>query len=238
MEPRSPQPNQRWWTCLLLSLALHAAVLSVAVERHAPLELVPPTVVTVQFLRPSASPPVEQDSPPTAPEPVIDEPTGPVLLESPAIELLEIAPRTSQIEVAQPKAEEPRIDPVVTRRILSSRFGLEPESERTWLTRVDEAKAPDPDAFLVPNRPSMDMVLNSPSLQLPFEDRRIYIIDSYSPGIEGSFERFWDRVTLPFGWTTKGGTHFECAWILVIGGCGWGPNELFYRELKRREKES
>lgn len=223
---------------MLLSLVVHAAVLSIVVDSPAPLNPGPAVVVSLKLHRPTPEPLLEQWAPPTALERIVEAPARPVRFKPAEIELLEIRPQASQDQVAGLANEAPIDDPVLTRRILSSQFGVESESERTWLTRVDEMAAPDPDAFLIPQRASMDVVLNTPSLQLPFEDRRIYLIDSYSSGLEGSIERFWDRVTLPFGWTTKGGTHFECAWILIVAGCAWGPNELFYRELKRREKES
>ena len=80
-------------------------------------------------------------------------------------------------------------------------------------------------------------MLNSPSLQLPFADKRIYLVDSYSPGFGGSVERFFDNVTVPFGWTTNNNTRVQCAWVLVFAGCNWGHVSLFHREAKRRKPE-
>lgn len=73
-------------------------------------------------------------------------------------------------------------------------------------------------------------------IQLPFVDTRIYLVDSYDAGIGGSVERFFDSVTVPFGWTTEGGLRVQCAWMMIIAGCTWGDKELFYRKAERRKE--
>ncbi len=43
----------------------------------------------------------------------------------------------------------------------------------------------------------------------------------YSPGIAGSTERFFDKITIKKTFTTKYGTKIHCALIGLIGVCGW-----------------
>lgn len=238
MGPRSLQSSQRWRTCLLLSLALHAALLSIVFEKQPPAGFSPSRILSLRLLSPPPHPSVDMHAREASPNPVMKDTSGPVRPQRSTTELSEVPTNTTQAGTVESEDEEPTDDPHLLPRILSSQFGVDSESDREWLSRVNEADSPDPDAFLYPEQRSMEMALSTPSIQLPFEDRRIYLIDSYSAGINGSIERFWDRVTLPFGWTTKHGTHFECAWVLIIGGCAWGPNAMFQQKAKRREKES
>ena len=38
--------------------------------------------------------------------------------------------------------------------------------------------------------------------ELPFEDTRIYLVDSYVDGIMGGIDRFWNDVSIPFGYSS------------------------------------
>lgn len=120
-------------------------------------------------------------------------------------------------------------------RILSRQFEYEtPES----LFGPKEPMVDGKPEYYARYRPALKQVLNEPSLQLPFRDTRVYLVDSYSAGFGGSVERFFDNVTVPFGWTTKNNTRVQCAWVLVIAGCSWGHNSLFYREARKRKSNA
>lgn len=128
----------------------------------------------------------------------------------------------------------PRARSTNSRRILSSQFDYE-HSVRRPLFGTAETKADETD-FHFRERATLETVLNQPSLQLPFEDTRTYLVDHYEDGIMGGIEKFWDRVTVPFGFTTSNNTRVQCVWVLVIAGCGWGHKSLFHQPARYRER--
>jgi hypothetical protein len=156
---------------------------------------------------------------------------------APPVQAVSEPPREEIARREPPPEPEPAVDepqpPVITaHRIISD---------------LAEARARDPLALLenepgrqtgfqAPIGRSLDEVLNAPSLQLPFQDRRIYLVDSYAPGIGGSIDRFFDSVTVPFGFQTKNNTRIQCAWILVLAGCAWGDASLFYAADRARKR--
>jgi hypothetical protein len=181
--------------------------------------------MTVQVRLSSPQPPIEQ-SPETAPFlEALRQPGNPILEELPAAP--QAVQRQPVIEVVQPATDS-------TRRVLSSQFDYE-NSVYEPLFGVNSPIEEKPD-FYVRQRSSLETVLNQPSLQLPFEDTRIYLVDSYDNGFMGGMEKFWDSVSVPFGFTTKNNTRVQCVWVLVIAGCGWGHESLFHRPARLREK--
>jgi len=171
----------------------------------------------------------------------------PRFLEQPAVAepLLEWRePETSALEELPPApviAPQPQVPDVVRQtpsenrtRVLSSQFDFENRVDEPLFGSVKQQEdGPD---YHVRQRTSLEMVLNQPSLQLPFEDTRTYLVDSYDDGIMGGIDRFWDTVAVPFGFTTKNNTRVQCVWVLVIAGCGWGHKTLFHRPARLREK--
>ena len=121
-----------------------------------------------------------------------------------------------------------------SKRVLYSQFDYE-RSVRQPLFGIAEQKADAPD-FYLRQRATLESVLNQPSLQLPFEDTRIYLVDHYEEGMMGGIEKFWDRVSVPFGFTTRNNTRVQCVWVLVIAGCGWGHKTLFHHPARYRER--
>ena len=71
------------------------------------------------------------------------------------------------------------------------------------------------------DRPNLDSALNPTSDQLPFANGPRFVVASYSPGIIGDVQRFFDAATLEKEWVTKYGTRVKCAWVLIVAGCGW-----------------
>jgi hypothetical protein len=226
--------SRRFGVFLLAASLLHAAVLLIPVVRQAVMEPYLAPTVSIRLQPRASSPRHEPDRPaqedqqrpprPMAearpPEQVASEPPGE-----------EITRREPPPEPA-PAVDEPQQPVITAHRIISD---------------LVEARARDPLALLenettrqtrfeVPIGRSLDEVLNAPSLQLPFHDRRIYLVDSYAPGIGGSIDRFFDSVTVPFGFQTKNNTRIQCAWILVLAGCAWGDASLFYAADRARKR--
>jgi len=154
------------------------------------------------------------------------EPVPPALEELPPVPVTQ-PPSAVRTIVAQPAAANPA-------RVLSSQFDYE-KTRRTALFGSEKQTEDSPD-FYVRQRTSLEMALNQPSLQLPFEDTRIYLVDSYDAGFMGGMDKFWDTVSVPFGFTTKNNTRVQCVWVLVFAGCGWGHKTLFHRPARHREK--
>lgn len=213
--------SRRFGYFLLAAIGLHAALLLVPAVRHAVLEPLRAPVVQVrlQAAAPPAETPVVETEPPPEPEP---EP--PPSRPQPAPE-----PVVRRAPPAKAPVEDKPQPPVISAyRILDD---LAEARRRDPLLGVDTGPA-----AYAPFRPSLDQVLNEPSLQLPFRDTRIYLVDSYAPGIGGGIDRFFDAVTVPFSFQTKNNTRFECAWILIIAGCAWGDASLFYAADKARKR--
>ncbi len=61
------------------------------------------------------------------------------------------------------------------------------------------------------NIPYLDESKDKPKLQMQF----------YAEGIEGSIEKFFDKITISKTFTTQYGTKIHCALIGVVAMCGW-----------------
>jgi len=202
---------------LALAIVMHAAIILVPRTNKTAAPATEHSSLQVQLV---SHPPAVEVEQPLEPKPPVEwrEP------ESPALDELPPAPVTKPQPPAPVVAQQ--LSSNSARRLLSRQFDYEdfvPEPE----------DRPD---FYLRQRTSLEMVLNQPSLQLPFEDTRIYLVDSYADGILGGIDRFWDDVTVPFGFTTKHNTRVQCVWVLVFAGCGWGHKTLFYRPARLREK--
>jgi len=217
--------HRRFGAFLLAATLLHAALLlAPPLRRAAPEPLHGPSVtVRLQATRPPAP------EPEATPEPRPETPARPVPSTAPAP-----GRRVAQPPVAVPPQPAPAPErPAITAyRIISE---LAAERQRDPLAGLAAAGEPR-GGFYAPFGPSLDEALNEPSLQLPFRDTRIYLVDSYDPGVGGSIDRFFDRVTVPFGFQTKNNTRIQCAWILVIAGCSWGDASLYYAGDRARRR--
>lgn len=140
-----------------------------------------------------------------------------------------VAPTSEIVETEAPLP----VRPAVISRILSTQFNLERPQHNPLSVPVSVDK--DIQALGLAALAPENTLRTPTPLKLPFEDTRIYLVDSYDAGLGGSIERFFDKATVPFGWTTKGGTRIQCAWLMIIAGCSWGDKELFYRKARRRE---
>jgi len=199
--------NRGLWLFFALAIVVHAVFILAPRPDKMIAQVTERPSVRVHLVSQPQAVAVEQ---PPEPEPFVKsrEPEPPTHDELP----------TASVSESQP--------PSNYKRLLSNQFdyeGFVPEPE----------DRPD---FYLRQRTSLEMVLNQPSLQLPFEDSRIYLVDNYDNGIMGGIDRFWDNVSIPFGFTTKNNTRVQCVWVLVIGGCGWGHKSLFYRPARLREK--
>lgn len=233
MKAWKPDHRKLGWI-FALSVALHLGFLLVPLSRQVMESGIERSPVQVQLVR---NPVIVQQSPPSDPliNPMKPETTTPEDLPPPPV----IQPNLPPTEVVQ--SEIPVMDemqpptPQTGRRLLSSQFDLERAvQDPLFESRENIEEKPD---FYFRQRASLEKALNEPSLQLPFEDTRIYLVDSYDDGFIGGMDKFWDSVSVPFGFTTKNNTRVECVWVLVFAGCGWGHTSLFYQPAKRREKQ-
>jgi hypothetical protein len=184
-------------------------------------------VVQVRLQRP-ASEPVEQARETTGPQ--VFQPPDP--LKARPVELAELPAAPPEAVPAEIRPQPP--EHTAPRSLLLSRQ-FELDTAEPMFGAVEPTTDDRPD-FYLRQRAVLEDVLNEPSLQLPFRDTRIYLVDSYSPGLGGSVERFWDGVTVPFGWTTKNNTRIQCSWVLILAGCSWGHVSLFHQKAKRRKE--
>ncbi|MEJ2383526.1 MAG: hypothetical protein P8Y54_03925 [Xanthomonadales bacterium] len=219
--------TRRFGIFLLAAGLLHGALLLIPAVRQSVMQAVPAPVVAIRLQKQAPKPPVAEpvsavepppDAAPEPPPPPRPEPVRAVRQPEP--------PPVSEAE-AEPEP------PVITaHRILSDLA----EARRRDPLAAPETPTEPRALFQAPLGPGLDDVLNEPSLQLPFRDRRIYLVDAYAPGIGGSVDRFFDRVTVPFGFQTKNNTRIQCAWVLIVAGCAWGDASLFYAADKARKR--
>jgi len=215
---------------LMLSAVSVAHLLVLLIPLARPSAPAPTAVKTLQLslerkVRPEPAAPVtvmEKEIPPEAP-------TAP---ETPVIAQRAEAPEINENRTTKIPAEPVEKSPQRSAQILSWQFDY--ETRKPLFSREEQQVQSRPD-YHIRERSNLDAVLNEPSLQLPFADTRAYLVDHYDPGFAGSMQRFFDEVTVPFGWTTKNNTRVQCAWILVIAGCSWGHNSLFHKSAKKRE---
>lgn len=211
---------------LVLAIAVHGLLIMIPVAKKMAASDAQHRSLEVRLMAPPKV--IQPESPPEPlPEPLPpwSEPDIPVLESLPPVP--EAMPSPVQEVVRQAPAPN-------STRVLSSQFDYERSVQQPLFGPVnEETEKPD---FYYPQRPTLETVLNQPSLQLPFEDTRIYLVDHYEAGVMGGIEKFWDRVTVPFGFTTRNNTRVQCAWVLVIAGCAWGHKTLFHRPARYREQ--
>jgi len=216
--------NRSLAVAFTLAVVLHGLLLTIPAARKAVVEAVSTPFVTVRLVRPA---PVA--APPGPPEEI-------VVVSNPA---------------PMPKAEEPKLQtPPGKEAVPAEPASPAPAqfSASRILLDIEEQRKTDPLAFLRPGeekspefrfhqRPVLEDVVKAPSLQLPFEDTRIYLVDSYDPGLAGGIGRFFDKVTVPFGFTTKNNTRIQCAWVLIVAGCSWGDVSYYAAAQKVRKRQ-
>jgi hypothetical protein len=220
--------NRRFGVFLLAAALLHMGLLLIPVVQQTVFRAVPAPVVTVRLQKPAPKPERPEVEPVATPEvPPPEIASAP--LPPPRPEPEQRVRPTEPPPVSEPEPEPPVI---TAHRILSD---LAEQRRRNPLTNREPPTEPRA-LFQAPIGPGLEEVLNEPSLQLPFRDRRIYLVDSYAPGIGGSIDRFFDNVTVPFGFQTKNNTRIQCAWVLILAGCAWGDASLFYAADKARKR--
>jgi len=226
------QIKQNWFfTAAFLVVALLHLLLLIPAMRQAVVN--PKITKSIQIQLNSVQPIAEAVEPATAPpvETRIDRETNvatPDPMEVPAWPAVVREPEPPPVVENPPAGEE------LQHRILARQFDYRTPVPLFGTAGAKDGELPD---FFFRSRPVLEEVLNAPSLQLPFRDTRIYLVDSYSTGLAGEAERFFDAVTVPFGWTTKGNTRIQCVWVLIISGCSWGHVSLFHEKAKRRSPD-
>lgn len=227
---------------LALSISLHLVVMFLAVRDEwvsQPLSRTPLQITFESVYRaPAKETPVDISpiAASTVPPERTPKPTVTAQAADPA--KLELGEFAAEAHIPKPEALRPSISstaqPSANARILSSQFNLEIKKNHNPFSSEETADAKTRQLGLA-EFTAVNSMFEPAHLQLPFKDTRIYLVDSYDAGLLGSIERFFDKATVPFGWTTKGATRIQCAWLMVIAGCSWGDKELFYRKAHRRK---
>lgn len=213
----------RFRSILVAVTLLHGLMLLIPSVRQAVFQPDTAPVVKVSLKRPPPPP-----EPVAEPEPPPLQPVDPVELADLPEPIPEPAPEP------EPAPAEPAAPPVTAHRIISSMAEQREKDPLSVLKAGETTERPD---YYVRYRPALEDVLNDPSMQLPFRDTRTYLVDYYDDGFLGGMQKFWDNATVPFGFTTKNNTRVQCAWIIVIVGCGWGDVSMYYAAQKARKRK-
>jgi len=219
--------DRAFWIALGAALFLHAMLLLIPTgpQRVIPSHPSKPINVSLTQWVPGSAP-LGSPSPERLPDPI--ENPSPKSIDPP---LQKADPGENEVKTTP----DPEPASVNVTYLLSRQFDYRTATEPFAKPQPESIEEAD---FYFRERTTLADVLPKPSIQLPFEDTRIYLVDSYGPGLSGSLDRFFDNATLPFGFTTKSGTRVQCAWILVVAGCAWGPAELFYNGQKARRRHA
>ena len=151
--------------------------------------------------------------PDAAPAEAVSQPAPAAVIEPPDPDPVQ---PTSRV----PHSEMVKDIPALRTRILASPY-LEEEPLAANLFSIRAESNGTESVFHFRDRPNMDSVLNPTPDQLPFANGPRFELASYTPGVVGDVQRFFDFVTLEKEWVTKHGTRVKCAWVLIFAGCGW-----------------
>lgn len=153
---------------------------------------------------------------PNEPEPQVTTPE-PVLKTLNIPEMTEPAPQqpvttdVKSIDIEQ--TAKPAVNAVDVMQMIQNRTSIEVPA--AFQTRTQPATD-----FYIPKQeienwladiPFLDESVDKPQLEMRF----------YAEGIEGSVEKFFDKITLSKTFTTQYGTQIECALVGVLAVCGW-----------------
>ena len=224
--------NRPLMVFLLMAIALHLLMLLVPVAREVVRRVAETDFVRVELRRPPSIPATPQKRIPR-PEPLesIPEPVKTPVEPTVVAEAKDVEP--NKIEPAD--VEEKPTSTITSREIIARQFLMESANRQAYIQAIDDSREM-PDYFTA-EKTTLEDALNQPVLHLPFRDTRIYEVAYYENGVGGAMDRFWDTVTVPFGFTTKNNTRIQCAWVLIFAGCSWGHKTLFYREAEKRKDD-
>ena len=140
-----------------------------------------------------------------------DNVVEPVLKE---VAKIEIKPASKpQESITSKQTTTPEINSSDVLQMMQNRTSID-------ITPEFQARIGNPKDFYIPkqqvtdwyaNLPYLDESVDKPKLQMKF----------YAEGLDGSIERFFDKITISKTFTTKYGTKIHCALIGVIAMCGW-----------------
>ena len=165
-------------------------------------------------------------------EPVPKEPNTEVPAEPPVetasaqVESV-VAPQAEQKPTAKPQSSnENQVSDIISKPVTQPKINtgdvLEMIESRQSIDITPEfqARTHTTKDFYIPEQeienwmadiPFLDESVDKPKLEMRF----------YAEGIEGSIEKFFDKITISKTFTTKYGTKIHCAIIGVIAACGW-----------------
>ncbi|VAW45841.1 hypothetical protein MNBD_GAMMA02-743 [hydrothermal vent metagenome] len=188
----------------------------------------PNSVIEIELIETQPTipdPPISEPKPIKQPlvEPVFEQPDVPI---ETAVKNEEVVVEPTPKEVARIKpASEPQESviskPTTTPEINAGKV-LQMMQNRTSIDITPEFQARTGPAtdFYIPKQqihdwladiPYLDESVDKPKLQMKF----------YAEGLDGSIEKFFDKITTSKTFTTKYGTKIHCALIGIIAMCGW-----------------
>ncbi len=171
---------------------------------------------------------VEQITEKKAPPPIEIKPQQPTQAEIPEVtqtnEVNQPPPTTSPpVEPNVPQQQQTRTPPTTPpEQLLKATDVMKMVKNRKSLdlpTEFQARTAPAKD-FYIPKQQVTDWRADIPFLDESVDKPRLQM-NFYAEGIEGSIEKFFDKITVSKTFTTKYGTKIHCAWIGIIAACGW-----------------
>lgn len=209
---------------LLVVTALHGTLLLIPSKRQVTPAQSNITELTVRLVSQAGDEtPIPADIAPPATASLEVVPTETPITDLPRQTILR-AP--TQPEPKPPQTRKIQLEPEsnaqsgLAARILSSPFLEEspPDSDPFAVSSEAESKTT---GFRFADRSTPDSVLYPPEMDLPFADSPRLALEFYDNGLMGDFQRFRDSVTWSKTWTSKNGTKFGCALVLIIPACAW-----------------
>ncbi len=163
--------------------------------------------------------------------PIVQPPVQPAIDESP-VEIPNQPP--SLIEdtpVESEPVETPRTEPLSTQPVEILRNSPSDVSAGDVLLMIKKRTSVDiPAEFQARTGPATDFYIPNQEIQdwladIPFLDESVdkpkLQMKFYAEGLDGSIEKFFDKITISKTFTTKYGTKIHCALIGVIAACSW-----------------
>ena len=223
------------WLALAVAFGLHVLFLLIPLPGPVPDSRPVSVLIELQLTPFDPLPPTEEISVPDLPplpEPATAHgdptPESPPLMKTPAQTPI-ATPRAATLTPIERNPERMNIEKKarLTRSVLSSQFITEESAADQlfgkpveWYSTAAWKKSLQTE-FHFPGKPNLIAMLDQPMQELPFEYTPGLVHFAYEPGVKGDLQRFWDKITPEFGWTTKYGTEVRCIWVLVIAGCAW-----------------
>ena len=169
-------------------------------------------------------PPVIEEIPQEQPEPMPATQAGQITPETPPIEESVPQPSSSPQSNEQPaeqsneqSVEQPQQETNINSGII---FNSIQNMDKNVSVSEDFMAAPKTEGFKSRQWEATDSQSDIPFVNTETDKPRVEM-DFYSPGVLGSVERFFDKITIKKEFTTKYGTKISCAMVGILMACSW-----------------